>query len=69
MRQLTPAEVREIEAIKRTIQNCDYIIFTSKYDANVNIAMADGNQELWLNILDLALQQIESLKMEWISNG
>ena len=72
MRILTPAEVRQVTKVRNLIVSGD-ITGIDWYDEHDNLI--DGfnlehpeNKELWLNILDLALQQNESLKKEWIGN-
>ncbi len=63
MRILTPAEVRQVEVIKWLVTELHNpsVVADNTYRIEVN----SENRELWLNILDLALQQSESLKEEW----
>ena len=63
MRILTPAEVRQVEAIK---SKSGIITGIDLYDKDDNL-VDTLDIELWLNILDLALEQSESLKKEWIT--
>ena len=61
MRILTPAEARQVESIKN---KSGIITGIDLYDKDDNLVDAI-DIELWLNILDLALQQNESLKEAW----
>lgn len=54
MRPLTPAELREIESIQRTIRT---------YDADIEVR--DSNRELWLNALEMILQTNQALLTAW----
>ena len=54
MRILTPAERRDLEAIRRTISN-----------ATVTIEICDSNAEMWRNVLDLVLQMNDVLQEKW----
>ena len=54
MRILTPAESRDLEAIRRTIGN-----------ATVTIEICDSNAEMWRNVLDLVLQMNDVLQEKW----
>ncbi len=60
---MIPAEVRQVESIRsKTISGV--ITGIDLYDEDDNL-VDTLDIELWLNILDLALQQSESLKEEW----
>ena len=63
MRILTPAEVRQVEKERRDIINIG--VYTGNHTVRMAITITPKNYELWLNILDLALQQSESLKEAW----
>ncbi len=66
MRILTPTEVRYIEAIRsKTLSSV--ITGIDMYGESDNLIGA-LDQELWLNILDLALKQNENMKREWIES-
>lgn len=59
MRILTPTEQREVERIKQSISK---LYFPTD---DVTIVIDYHYKELWLNILDLALQQNDAMKESW----
>ena len=67
MRQLTPVEIREVERIKGKMTTGE-ITGIDLYTEHDNLVITTLNKELWLNILDLALQQNEVMKKEWVKN-
>ena len=62
MRILTSAEMRRVESIKN---KSGIITGIDLYDKDDNL-VDTLDIELWLNILDLALQQSKNLKKEWV---
>jgi hypothetical protein len=62
MRQLTPAEQREVEKRRRDIIHIGS--YTGNYTMRMAITITPKNYELWLNILDLALNQNETIKKD-----
>jgi len=64
MRILTPAEQREVERIKGKMTTGE-ITGIDLYTEQDNLVVTTLNKELWLNILDLALQANEAMKTEW----
>ena len=67
MRILTPIEQREVERIKGKMTTGE-IIGIDLYTEQDNLVVTTLNKELWLNILDLALNQSENIKREWIKD-
>ncbi len=69
MRILTPAGVRQVESVRDMIVKGYGFIVGSYIDEDsgtLNLDMdSETNKELWLNILDLALRQSESLGSDW----
>lgn len=67
MRLLTPAELRQIQSVKDLIIKCygNYAGVAYCNEDGVVIVLDDDNRELWLNILDMALQQQESMRDAW----
>ena len=66
MRQLTPVEIREVERIKGKMTTGEINI--DLYTEHDDLVVTTLNKELWLNILDLALNQNEVMKREWVKN-
>lgn len=62
MRILTPAEVREVERIRREIKEADYIEIHGKM---LEIVPLSEHREFWLNVLDMALQANEAMLLAW----
>jgi len=73
MRQLTPAEAREVQRVKDMIVK-DYggngtNWIDSMHGSVLSVDLVDtANKELWLNILDLALSQNETIKKDWFKS-
>ncbi len=57
MRQLTPAEVRQVEKARRILLTLPNPLV---------IGSTEEDKDLWLTVLDLALSQNESMKREWV---
>jgi len=68
MRILTPAEQREVERIKSKMTTGE-IIGIDLYTEHDNLVVTTLNKELWLNILDLALQANDAMKDAWRRTG
>lgn len=59
MRLLTPSELRQVERYQKLIRNIDA-------SDEVHIIIIDEpTKELWLNVLDIALQTQEALLSAW----
>lgn len=68
MRLLTPAELRQIQSFRNRLQGIDYIKLLEVGKVDEMIVMDDMKRDMWLNLLDMALQQNETMKKEWIKN-
>jgi len=63
MRILTPAELRQIQAVKWLVTEIHNPTVVA--DGVYHIEVTSENRGLWLNILDLALQQNEAMREAW----
>lgn len=69
MRILTPAEVREVEKIRNLLVvghgETETVWIDDFHGPVLNISLEDENKELWLNVLDMALQANEAMLLAW----
>lgn len=64
MRLLTPSEQREIEQLKKHVE--DVRQYQGEHSTKYfSITVEPTNADFWLNILDMVLQTQDALKVAW----